>query len=250
MSKAGRKRPVVVNTRHAAVRGRRLPLGTVPRKTIKKKSLTGVGVDTAQPVRFRPRQVRMVVLRRPNGRVVGACYPLTGADRDDSVDFARAPEHTASKRYYALGDESEDDFTAAQAVAAPWRGSRTFFAKAHSSVDGFFVTLRRTGQKVGIDGATYGRLLAANPYLRKIYARKPDMSLIMLSCVVAHPAARSGPAAANALQRKGFAGAIFAPTGRTIDAIDDAGQTSVLGVEQIVDPTRKVVPGGFVKFPD
>ncbi|MBP2329128.1 hypothetical protein JOF56_009513 [Kibdelosporangium banguiense] len=229
------------------------------KKTKKEPWLSGFGEQTKTFFKFGARRVEILLLKDAHsGAVIGTSYPTKQEDTLQVTKWAGVPKRTSDVSYLknlgAKGKSGKQGKTGKQErVPSPWAGSQFFYTHAHANKKIFAVSLKATkkqpAQKVLIDGATYARLLARSPFLRKFFAKNPTMMLVMLSCSVAHPEAVSGKTAVEKLRELGFTGDVFAPSGKGTRLVSGDERTSRYGVQPDTTSKGEPVPGEFVGFP-
>ncbi|WP_174184217.1 hypothetical protein [Nocardia barduliensis] len=166
---------------NADIRGGRF-LDTIP--------LVG-SASNGEVVRFRPSDVLSIPLRDRQGRVIGVAFPSQRGDIRADQAWASVPvrESDVAYRRVTLDARGAPEW-AHRALPPPWfdRGDmqrNPVYAHAHAGPDTFEVKVR-TGlfcwRTVGVDGATYGYLMAADRNFKRAVKQNPTGQLVMLSC--------------------------------------------------------------------
>ncbi|MGK8488416.1 hypothetical protein [Nocardia asiatica] len=205
-------------------------------------------------VRFRPRDVLSIPLRDGQGRIIGVAFPSQRGDIRADQAWARVPLRESDVAYRRVTvDAHGTPEWAHRAIPAPWfdRGDvfrNPIYAHAHASSDTFEVKVRAglfRWRTVGVDGATYGYLMAADRNFKRAVRQNPTGQLVMLSC--SPGAGSAGRTAAEFIHAAGMDFDVHAAN-RTVARGYTENMRSGLGVEV---ETRAGVPdtGDWSTYP-
>ncbi|WP_433599220.1 hypothetical protein ACQPXH_26675 [Nocardia sp. CA-135953] len=224
-----------------------------------KGMVRGTG-PTGEPVWFRRNEAESVPVLGKNLQPSCLVFPTKEAaegrlsDRDQFQHWASGTNNSNTQFHTALPQPAgaSEPYAFISPRETPWAaaarntGQSPIWVQAHGSEH--TVDVKVGDSVVKVDGATFGRMLLANPQFQAMVAANPAMPVVLLSCKSNAPGATVAKDVAKTLHKESKLRAdVYGATGRPVAAPYPNEKVSELGVEEAIDPATGRVMDPWVR---